>query len=809
MQPFGAANPPPAPPRTLIGANPPGPPPLPPWSAQPPPAQGPRILLAVATVLVGCWIVAATAGVQVVGWFVGEILLGAEQPTPLWLGPATAWLNAALVAAPAGLIWALAHRFTPDMTGVRAAARTWTVGALAAALLGLSQAVPILHNELRLLLTAIVALASTPLIRRLIPQSADRAENPVVFALAAGLLALLAWLWTGALGGLTETVLAIVAAFSVAWLAATLLNGAFFVAYGRSKVWMILVGGPAAGVALAPIGASVGGHGVNLAVMVVLPALSLAAAALAAAQRPVPIGRRSIAVLLGAGIVGPLAFVDPEETSLILGTADVGSWALVASMLSVPLALLGGLAYGLALSPTRRLKCWVPATAALVVAVAAVGVYAGAGHPGLYGDRLFVVLADQADLSGLDAIADRPTRLRETYQRLVQHAERTQAPLRNSLDRFRLSYTPYYLVNAIEVDGGPAVREWLSTRSDVDRVLLDQRLRPLPEPLPVEHGTAPAPGARPQWNIQLIQADQVWSRFADQGAGIVIGTSDSGVDGSHPALRDSFRGGDDSWYDPWNDTSTPTDHGGHGTHTIGTALGQGGIGVAPQAQWIGCVNLDRNLGSPSRYLDCLQFMLAPFPHGGNPFRDGHPDRAPHVLTNSWGCPDLEGCDLAALRPATAALHAAGIFVVAAAGNSGPSCSSIIDPPAPYKDVFTVGAVDRDRQVTNFSSRGPTVDGLVKPDVVAPGAEVLSSLPGGTYEEFAGTSMATPHVAGVVALMWSANPRLIGDVDTTAKILRDTAGPATTSGIGCGAKANSTGTGLVNAFAAVQAARAVR
>src|SRR4029079_2439581 len=135
-------------------------------------------------------------------------------------------------------------------------------------------------------------------------------------------------------------------------------------------------------------------------------------------------------------------------------------------------------------------------------------------HPGLYGDRLFVVLADQADLSGLDGIADRPTRLRETYQRLGRHAERTQAPLRETLDRFGFSYTPYYLVNAIEVDAGPAVRAWLSTRSDVDRVLLDQRLRPLPEPAPVAYGTAPAPAESPQWNIQLIQANQVWSRLS-------------------------------------------------------------------------------------------------------------------------------------------------------------------------------------------------------------------------------------------------------------------------------------------------------
>jgi subtilisin family serine protease len=225
------------------------------------------------------------------------------------------------------------------------------------------------------------------------------------------------------------------------------------------------------------------------------------------------------------------------------------------------------------------------------------------------------------------------------------------------------------------------------------------------------------------------------------------------------------------------------------------------------------VNLDRNLGNPAHYLDCLQFMLAPFPPGGDPFRDGRPERAPQVLTNSWGCPTIEGCDEPALRPATAALAAAGIYFVAAAGNTGPFCGSVDDAPAPYPDVLTVGAVDRNRQVTDFSSRGPTSSGTVKPDVVAPGAQVLSALPGGGYAQLDGTSMATPHVAGVVALMWSANRALIGDLARTRQILRDTATPAEPSYLSknardqCGQVANVTGAGVVNAFAAVQAAKA--
>jgi subtilisin family serine protease len=106
-------------------------------------------------------------------------------------------------------------------------------------------------------------------------------------------------------------------------------------------------------------------------------------------------------------------------------------------------------------------------------------------------------------------------------------------------------------------------------------------------------------------------------------------------------------------------------------------------------------------------------------------------------------------------------------------------------------------------------------GAVKPDLVAPGVDVLSAMPDGGYDEQSGTSMATPHVAGVVALMWSANPALIGDLARTRDILRGTAQPARPTYLSrkerdrCGQDANITGAGLVDAFAAVQAARAAR
>ena len=202
-------------------------------------------------------------------------------------------------------------------------------------------------------------------------------------------------------------------------------------------------------------------------------------------------------------------------------------------------------------------------------------------------------------------------------------------------------------------------------------------------------------------------------------------------------------------------------------------------------------------------------MLAPFPHDGDPLRDGRPDRAAHVLTNSWGCPELEGCDGRVLRPAVEALTAAGIFVVVAAGNTGERCRSITDEMAIHPGAFAVGAVTEDQQVADFSSRGP-VSGASKPDAMAPGTDILSALPGGGYGALDGTSMAAPHVAGVVALMWSANPRLVGDVERTADILRSTARVAelAASTEDCGDERNVRGAGVVDALAAVTAARAM-
>lgn len=624
--------------------------------------------------------------------------------------------------------------------------------------------------------------------------------RPAISALAFALFAIWPFALYGALGSPPDALLNIIAGLAFGLLAALLASTS------AGNFWLNGLGNAAL---LAMLGSAYGYDGGQLILAAILPIFGFAVAALSPSVA-------AAAVFVGVVAAAPLMFFDPTEFTIVLGGGEIGSWAARAALIMIGWGGAISLAMWLIGKWAGRPKTVaLPLAASLISWAGLLFIVYAFGQRGFHGDRLFVIMKDQADVSEAYAIGDRNARLEFVYGTLIAHANTTQADLRNTLDRFGARYKPYYLVNALEVEGGTLVRLYLATRSDVDRVIDSPRLRPLPEPIAASPGFDTTVAQSPGWNITLIGADKVWNEFGITGQGVIIGQSDSGVDGNHPALRDSYRGleeGDDyNWFDPWDGTSSPNDEGGHGTHTLGTVLGGGGIGVAPGAQWIGCVNLNRNLGNPALYLDCMQFMLAPFPQGGNPLADGDPARAAHVLNNSWGCPPIEGCDPNSLKPAVEALRAAGIFVVVSTGNDGPNCETVNAPLALYDSVFSVGAIDAFGNVADFSSRGPVAvdgSGRIKPDIAAPGVEVFSSLPEGTYGANSGTSMAGPHVAGVVALLWSAQPTLVGDMDRTEQILIDTAQPFFGAVNGCSegnAPSTAYGFGVVDAYRAVAAA----
>jgi len=658
------------------------------------------------------------------------------------------------------------------------------------------------NDQLGFIYQIAICLVAFVIVSRVRGVKIDWNGNNVSLALFLATFGLIPFVFFGAFGSPADALLGLLAGLSLGLLAAVLMESTtgnkFLDVFGLGAV-------------LALLGSAIGYDGAQLILLALLPSFAFAVAA-------VMPSRVAGMILTGLLASAGLMFFDPTELTIVLG--DVAALALKAGGVALALGLVVGLiALAIQLvtgssagSDLKRLLGWAGTG---VMWLFVIILFFTNGNRGFYGDRLFVILKDQADLSDVHQIQNIDERRTEAYVELTQFANESQSGLRDTFDTFGVKYTPYYLVNAMEVRGGTLVRLYLLTRPEVDRVIPSPRLRPA-EPVDALAltGFAEDPPRDVQWNISMIGADKVWEEFGVRGEGIVVGQSDSGADVNHPEIHDTYRGlteGDDyNWFDPWNGTTSPYDEGGHGTHTLGTILGQNGIGVAPGATWFACSNLTRNLANPALYLDCMQFMLAPFPQGGDPFIDGDPSRAADVLNNSWGCPKIEGCDPNALLYAANHLRDAGIFIVVSTGNDGPNCSTVDAPLSLYDSVFSVGAIDQSGDMAQFSSRGPvTADGSgrMKPDISAPGVGVYSSTPGGSYGYASGTSMAGPHVAGVVALLWSADPSLIGDIDRTEQMIIETAQPYTGStSFGCfdGEVPNAAyGYGVVDVYAAVK------
>jgi serine protease AprX len=447
-----------------------------------------------------------------------------------------------------------------------------------------------------------------------------------------------------------------------------------------------------------------------------------------------------------------------------------------------------------------------------------------------YGQQaeFFVVLADRADLSASANLPTKTEKARFVYQTLSEKAQRTQRPILQWLRDRNIEHQSFYIVNAILVKGTRQIADTLAARPDVARVEGNPRIQNnLPQPEAVEESSNTS-GGRPatiEPGIAYTHAPDVWG-LGFTGEGIVVAGADTGIRWTHNALKPHYRGWDGqnadhdyNWHDSihdsvgnpcGNDSIEPCDDSGHGTHTVGTMVGDDGagnqIGMAPGAKWIGCRNMDAGVGTPARYIECMEWFLAPTQIGG-----GNPDptKAPDITNNSWHCPPDEGCSFDTLQAAVEAQAAAGIMMCSAAQNAGPSCSTVENPPGIYEATFSVGALNTGTDtIASFSSRGPvTTDGSgrIKPDIAAPGNPTRSCTndTDSSYAAFAGTSMATPHIAGAMALLWNAIPSLRHQLTASRDALNNSAVHISDTQCGDGGPPNNVyGWGRVDIFAAV-------
>ncbi|KAJ0393422.1 hypothetical protein ATCC90586_008184 [Pythium insidiosum] len=343
------------------------------------------------------------------------------------------------------------------------------------------------------------------------------------------------------------------------------------------------------------------------------------------------------------------------------------------------------------------------------------------------------------------------------------------------------SATPELVAKLAELPGVESIREEL-------RIELEQPLR---EAL----STVREPSTSPQWGVKHIGAPQVWAEGAT-GEGVVVGVIDSGARAKHEILKHNFVG-KYGWFDPEKKASTPYDSDGHGSHVLGTIAGADGFGVAPAAKWMMCKGCRTEDCPESDLLDCAQFILCPTDTNGN-----NPDcsKAPRIVSNSWG----GGQGDFWYKAAVDAWIKAGIVPVFAVGNDGEYGCRTTKSPGDYPNVIGVGSTTKTNELSLFSSRGPARNGRTKPDISAPGSEIMSasSKSDNAYVVDSGTSMATPHVSGAIALLLSKEPGMTFD-DIKNALYTTVTKSGLKSGVVCGATSdrvwpnNQFGSGLLN------------
>lgn len=381
--------------------------------------------------------------------------------------------------------------------------------------------------------------------------------------------------------------------------------------------------------------------------------------------------------------------------------------------------------------------------------------------------------------------------------RLAQ-LERSAGPLLSHIQasRGRISKVkPLWTINALIVEGTGESLLDIAERPEVEQVLVSKP-RSLP---PVIREAQSSEEGEYTYGLTTIGIDKVHAELQLTGESILVGHLDTGIDAEHPDLAGKV-------VDFWDfsgptmptTSSAPVDGDGHGTHTAGTIAGGNAsgtaIGVAPGAKLIvGRIFDDGGNATDAGVLAAMNWIADP---------DGDPatNDAPRLVSNSWGGPRGEPDYEAPYIAAVDTWIELGIFPCFAAGNEGPDATTV-GTPGGYPQAFAVGATNKRDGIAYFSSRGPITwndVSYVKPEVSAPGVNTYSSMPGGTYQGMSGTSMACPHMAGVITLMYQAKPDLT--IEQITQILKDTA-----KDLGDEGADNDFGWGRVQAYEAIKAA----
>jgi len=382
---------------------------------------------------------------------------------------------------------------------------------------------------------------------------------------------------------------------------------------------------------------------------------------------------------------------------------------------------------------------------------------------------LVVEFAEQADLSDAPGLgwANRGDRVFKALQAVTK---RSQAAATAYLKRQGVAHQTFLIGNQLYVYGGnQQIARHLASLPGVARVRapITIYLDPIISEAPIIQATT-------AWGITDTKADQFWSTFSVQGDGILVSNIDTGVQWDHSALVNAYKcqsnpSSSVCWRDPANVCGgNPCDNNGHGTHTMGTMVADDNpsltyiAGMAPNSQWIACKGCESSSCSESSLNACADWVLAP---------GGSSANRPHVVNNSWGGGGGSTWYLSKVQ----AWRAAGIFPAFSAGNSGSSCSTL-GSPGDYQESFASAAHSSSRTIASFSSRGPSAFGhtpYTKPNISAPGVSVCSTIPTNSWScGYSGTSMASPHTAGAVALLWSCNSSLIGQIDQTFQALQN-------------------------------------